>query len=248
MVSIMGPHIPACRHQHSRSCRVRRVLPQASRKQATPSPAPSPATPVSCCAADTALKFGTAWATCYFNAEAEHCDSPLCERMALSVVGGLYVSCAYSNEAESTLAELKDSCNKQDPIPRQPGNNAGTSLADAIDDILNTADDFLPCGSKYQQRTTSSKKKAASSPAAAAVGVAADSFEDYYNGLAVIVSGVFHQTSKHGVNIADNGLLEFTFKFRDGVESQPVNNWPVVIGGGMKLRFTRNDNYYASQN
>lgn len=223
------------------------MLPQASRKQAAHIAAPSPATPVSCCAADTALKFGTAWATCYFNAEAEHCDSPLCERMALSVVGGLYVSCAYSNEAESTLAELKDSCNEQEPIPRQTGATAGTSLAEAIDDIINIADDFLPCGSSYQQRT-SSNKKAASSPAAAAVGVAADSHEDYYNGLALIVSGVFHQTSKHGAKIADNGLLEFTFKFRDGVKSQPVNNWPVVTGGGMKLRFTRNDNDYASQN
>jgi hypothetical protein len=173
--------------------------------------------------------------------------------MALSVVGGLYVSCAYSNEAESTLAELKDSCNKQEPVPRLANAVSDTSLGDTINIILDTADDFLPCGSTYIQRSTGNKK-AASSPAAstpaaaAAVGVAAESHEDYYNGLAVIVSGVFHQTSKHGAKIADNGLLEFTFKFRDGVKAQPVNNWPVVTGGGMKLRFTRNDNYYASQN
>ena len=48
---------------------------------------------------------------CYLNSEAEHCDSPLCERMAISIQGGLYVSCAYGDtEGPTSLATLEETC------------------------------------------------------------------------------------------------------------------------------------------
>ena len=35
--------------------------------------------------AGSAIKWGTAWGTCYLNNHAEHCDHPLCERMVVSI-------------------------------------------------------------------------------------------------------------------------------------------------------------------
>lgn len=35
----------------------------------------------------SALKWGTAWGTCYLNNNADRCDHPLCERMAINIQG-----------------------------------------------------------------------------------------------------------------------------------------------------------------
>lgn len=61
--------------------------------------------------AGTAIKWGTAWGTCYLNAEAEHCGSPLCERMAINIQGGLYATCAYSTDKTTSAAQFQDTCN-----------------------------------------------------------------------------------------------------------------------------------------
>lgn len=71
----------------------------------------------------TALKFGTAWGTCYLNSAADKCDSPLCDRMALNIQGGLYLSWAYGDvpfldlpSLISSLASLEDTCGGGPPV------------------------------------------------------------------------------------------------------------------------------------
>jgi len=88
----------------------------------------------------TALKYGTAWGTCYLNSEAEHCDDPLCERMAISIQGGLYFSLAYGDSLEaSDLAPQLETC-----IGDEPGSTGGLRRTAA------------------KKKTTSDKKKAVS--------------------------------------------------------------------------------------
>jgi len=52
-----------------------------------------------------AYKLGTAWGTCYLNADSEYCGHPFCDKMVLSFQGGVYAMNAYS-KGQPTLPDF----------------------------------------------------------------------------------------------------------------------------------------------
>jgi len=133
----------------------------------------------------TAIKLGTAWGTCYLNAEAENCDSPLCDRMAISIQGGLYISKAYGDSATpTTIANVEETCAGEDPditLPDrrlQPGVAANSTKASSPSDgarasspVQEVLQIILDLGSAALGCTTPDRKVA---PAAASVARPAD--------------------------------------------------------------------------
>jgi hypothetical protein len=69
-----------------------------------------------------------------------------------------------------------------------------------------------------------------------------------YAGVAAIISGPFHVTSKHGSKLEGTGVFEFTLASIAGGDAvtQPTNPWPVVRARDAKLRFTpQRQGYYG---
>jgi len=62
-----------------------------------------------------------------------------------------------------------------------------------------------------------------------------------YPGTALVISGPFYETSKHGNKIEETGMFELAFNFQVA-STTPVtatNNWPIVHARTAKARFTR---------
>jgi len=179
----------------------------------------------------TAEKYGTVWGTCYLNANAEHCDSPLCERMAISVQGGLYRADAYSTEAaNSTWAETDTSCTT-------------FQGARSLIDIFNELETFsnLP---NSRSVLAAAKAKLADYEAKS---------DPLYEGRAWIISGTFYETSKHdGSKIEESGLFEFALQFdinrATSIGTEPTRAIPIVRSKTAKMRFTREkEGYYGHE-
>lgn len=244
----------------------------------------------------TALKFGTAWGTCYLNAEAEHCDHPLCERMAINVQGGLYGSLAYGDTDALSIAPFEETCaggppawcnllgaNACNPNTDKrrvaPGSanveqqQAPTSIfgevfnffAQITEELLGQtitgeAPDLgdLSRGSRSMVRACPEvngkrahvcSRRAANKKAPAKIQAADGDAKTLYPGIALILSGPFHVTSKHDDKYEETGLFEFAPLFLglgDAV-AEPVNKWPVVRGKGAKIRFTKEQHSYGEQ-
>lgn len=166
---------------------------------------------------------------CYLNANAEHCDSPLCERMAISVQGGLYRADAYSTEAaNSTWAGLDTACTNI---------TNGESLIDIFNDLKTFS--TLP---NSRSVLAAAKAKLADYEAKS---------DPLYEGRAWIISGTFYETSKHdGSKIEESGLFELALQFdltrTTSIGSEPTKPIPIVRSKTAKLRFTREkEGYYG---
>jgi len=180
---------------------------------------------------------------CYLNANADHCDSPLCERMAISVQGGLYLAKAYSTEAvNSTWATPDESCGDF-----QGGRRAQPATSSLIDmfDRLEALTTLWSSGTPVRVATATAK------PAQAKLADYDAKSDPLYEGTAWIISGTFYETSKHdGSKIEETGLYELALRFypKSGtsIGSDPTQPWPIVHSKTAKLRFTREkEGYYG---
>lgn len=186
----------------------------------------------------TAIKFGTAWGTCYLNGEAEHCDHPLCERMAINIQGGLYATCAYSTDKTTTRAPAQDQC---------IANTAATSwnefnLAYVFTTLQTIATNRLGsiCNAGGARRRLQSDNSAQDSYGSHT--------ETYYPGIALVLSGPMAVTAKKDHRFEETGMFQQTISFTspatDGI-TDLTNRWPIVAPRGTKARFTRRpEGYY----
>jgi len=208
----------------------------------------------------TTLKWGTAIGTCHLNAGAEHCNSPLCERMTITVQGGLYVACAYSNLPTGVfydVATAEEVCTGNPPawlqalINNKKRKQASTQQSSHNSTIENEFEHIMEdsalilsqtCGAAQNRRHGFfSKKTQGQGQAASIMGGGSSDDQQYYPGIAMILSGPMQVGSKKDDKLDENGMFELTVAFDSGANAlvEPVNRWPVVKARGAKLRFTR---------